>query len=110
MYRVTSGGYHLEKITRVEFGDLNTAPAVTPTTPVTPTVLAEPRVTTATDDDEREIPGVLGYLATTSGEIRSVKYGDKRTLKTQKTLAKNGRDYVQLRVNNTNTLHVELTS
>lgn len=92
-------GYHLEKITRVEFGDLNTAPAVA-ATPVTPTVLAEPQVTIATDDDEREIPGFLGYLATTSGEIRSIRGEEKRTLKTQKTLAKNGRDYVQLKVNN----------
>ena len=65
-------------------------------TPVTPTVLAEPQVTIVTDDDEREIPGFLGYLATSSGEIRSIKYGDKRTLK---TLNKNGYKYVQLRVN-----------
>lgn len=93
-------GYHLEKITRVEFGDLNVTPAVAPTTPATPTVLAEPQIITIEDNDERPIPGFLGYLATTSGEIRSIKYGDKRTLKTQKTLAKNGRDYVQLRVNN----------
>lgn len=92
-------GYHLEKITRVEFGDLNVTSSVT-TTPATPTVLAEPQVTIATDDDERPIPGFLGYLATTSGEIRSIKGEEKRTLKTQKTLAKNGRDYVQLRVNN----------
>ena len=92
-------GYHLEKITRVEFGDLNTAPAVT-TTSATPTVLAEPQVTTIEDNDERPIPGFLGYLATTSGEIRSIRGEEKRTLKTQKTLAKNGRDYVQLRVNN----------
>jgi hypothetical protein len=89
-------GYHLEKITRVEFGDLNVTPAVT-NTPATPTVLAEPQVTTIEDNDERPIPGFLGYLATSSGEIRSIKYGDKRTLK---TLNKNGRDYVQLRVNN----------
>jgi len=89
-------GYHLEKITRVEFGDLNAAPAVTTLTPVTPTVLAEPQVTTVTDDEERPIPGFLGYLATSSGEIRSIKYGDKRTLK---TLNKNGYNYVQLRVN-----------
>lgn len=90
-------GYHLEKITRVEFGDLNVTPAVTPTlTPATTTVLAEPQVTTIEDDDERPIPGFLGYLATTSGEIRSIKYGDKRTLK---TLNKNGYNYVQLRVN-----------
>lgn len=91
-------GYHLEKITRVEFGDLNTTPAVAPTTiaPATPTVLAEPQVTTVEDDDERPIPGFLGYLATSSGEIRSIKYGDKRTLK---TLNKNGYNYVQLRVN-----------
>lgn len=91
-------GYHLEKITRVEFGDLNTTPAAAPTTltPVTPTVLAEPQVTTVTDDEERPIPGFLGYLATSSGEIRSIKYGDKRTLK---TLNKNGYNYVQLRVN-----------
>lgn len=95
-------GYHLEKITRVEFGDLNTTPAVAPTTiaPATPTVLAEPQVTTIEDDDERPIPGFLGYLATTSGEIRSIKHGDKRTLKTQNNLAKNSYDYVQLRVNN----------
>lgn len=95
-------GYHLEKITRVEFGDLNTIPATTPATiaPATPTVLAEPQVTIATDNDERPIPGFLGYLATTSGEIRSIRGEEKRTLKTQKTLAKNGRDYVQLRVNN----------
>lgn len=92
-------GYHLEKITRVEFGNLNTAPAVT-TTSATPTVLAEPQVTIAMDNDERPIPGFLGYLATTSGEIRSIMGGEKRTLKTQKTLAKNGRNYVQLRVNN----------
>lgn len=92
-------GYHLEKITRVEFGDLNSTPAVA-ATPATPTVLAEPQVTIATDDDEREIPGFLGYLATTSGEIRSIRGDEKRTLKTQKTLAKNSRDYVQLRVNN----------
>jgi len=92
-------GYHLEKITRVEFGDLNTTPAAAPTTlaPATPTVLAEPQVTTVEDDDERPIPGFLGYLATSSGEIRSIKYGDKRTLK---TLNKNGYNYVQLRVNN----------
>lgn len=94
-------GYHLEKITRVEFGDLNVTPAVTTTlAPATPTVLAEPQVTTVEDDDERPIPGFLGYLATTSGEIRSIRGEEKRTLKTQKTLAKNGRDYVQLRVNN----------
>lgn len=91
-------GYHLEKITRVEFGDLNSTPAVTPTlTPATPTVLAEPQVTTTLDNDEREIPGSLGYLATSSGEIRSIRGEEKRTLK---TLAKNGHDYVQLRVNN----------
>lgn len=93
-------GYHLEKITRVEFGDLNVTPAVTTTlAPATPTVLAEPQVTTTLvdDDDERPIPGFLGYLATSSGEIRSIKYGDKRTLK---TLNKNSYDYVQLRVNN----------
>ena len=90
-------GYHLEKITRVEFGDLNVTPAVTTTlAPATPTVLAEPQVTTVEDDDERPIPGFLGYLATSSGEIRSIKYGDKRTLK---TLNKNGYKYVQLRVN-----------
>lgn len=91
-------GYHLEKITRVEFGDLNSTPTIAPTTltPATPTVLAEPQVTTVEDNDERPIPGFLGYLATTSGEIRSVKYGDKRTLK---TLNKNGYNYVQLRVN-----------
>lgn len=88
-------GYHLEKITRVEFGDLNVTPVVT-TAPATPTVLAEPQVTTIEDNDERPIPGFLGYLATTSGEIRSIKYGDKRTLK---TLNKNGYKYVQLRVN-----------
>ena len=94
-------GYHLEKITRVEFGDLNSTPAVTPTlTPATPTVLAEPQVTTTLDNDEREIPGSLGYFATSSGEIRSIRGEEKRTLKTQKTLAKNGHDYVQLRVNN----------
>lgn len=95
-------GYHLEKITRVEFGDLNTTPAAAPTTlaPATPTVLAEPQVTTIEDNDERPIPGFLGYLATTSGEIRSIRGEEKRTLKTQKTLAKNSRDYVQLRVNN----------
>lgn len=94
-------GYHLEKITRVEFGDLNVTPVVTTTlAPATPTVLAEPQVTTIEDNDERPIPGFLGYLATTSGEIRSIKYGDKRTLKTQKNLAKNSYDYVQLRVNN----------
>lgn len=35
-------GYYLEKITRVEFGDLNVTPAVTTTlAPATPTVLAE---------------------------------------------------------------------
>ena len=84
-------GYHLEKITRVEFGDLNSTPAVA-ATPVTPTVLAEPQATTTLDNDEREIPGFLGYLATTSGEIRSIRGEEKRTLKTQKTLAKNGRD------------------
>lgn len=92
-------GYHLEKITRVEFGELNTAPVVT-TTPVTPTVLAEPQITTVENNDERPIPGFLGYLATSSEEIRSIRGEEKRTLKTQKTLAKNGRDYVQLRVNN----------
>lgn len=79
-------GYHLEKITRVEFGDLNVTPAVTTLTPVTPTVLAEPQVTTIEDNDERPIPGFLGYLATTSGEIRSIKYGDKRTLKLRRLL------------------------
>lgn len=94
-------GYHLEKITRVEFGDLNVTPAVIPMpTSATPTVLAEPQVTTVEENDERPIPGFLGYLATTSGEIRSVKYGNKKTLKTQKNLAKNSYDYVQLRVNN----------
>lgn len=95
-------GYHLEKITRVEFGELNTTPVTTPATlaPATPTVLAEPQVATIEDNDERPIPGFLGYLATTSGEIRSIRGEEKRTLKTQKTLAKNGSDYVQLRVNN----------
>lgn len=99
-------GYHLEKITRVEFGDLTMTSSTTITSvptvasvsaPATPTVLAEPRVVIITDDEEREIPGFLGYSITSSGTIYSTR---QRGKKVKRPTKKNGYDYILLRKNN----------
>lgn len=99
-------GYHLEKITRVELGDLTmtssttitSAPAVAySSASATPTVLAEPRVVTITDDEEREVPGFLGYSITSSGTIYSTR---QRGKKVKRPTKKNGYDYILLRRDN----------
>ena len=77
---------------------ITSAPAVAySSASATPTVLAEPRVVTITDDEEREVPGFLGYSITSSGTIYSTR---QRGKKVKRPIKKNGYDYILLRRDN----------